>query len=213
VPPVTSLTTINARFSSGHVTDDLATAGVLVRVFDDLTDPARPWLPCPRDVASLSSCARFSDHFSASLIWPGHTQVYTTGRGGFVLRPEAVRPLCFYHGDGYTMSKAGRPCSELCTAPDARLWRCAWPPSQMRRGMEIQKGEDHNEMVLDASSWVRNLPRTVEAVFAIPTDDPKSTEEARLVHRNFLKEHGLTVSDVPLLLYDKTKSVPFSVLV
>jgi formiminotetrahydrofolate cyclodeaminase len=82
----------------------------------------------------------------------------------------------------------------------------------MSRGMEIQKGEDHNEMVLDADSWVRNLPRTVEAVFAIPTHDPKSTEEAKQVHRNYLKEHGLTAADVPMLLYDKTKSVPFSVL-
>lgn len=212
VPPVTSVSTINARFGAGHAADDLASAGVLVRVFDDLTDPARPWLPCPKDVPWLASCARFSDHFSASLIWPGHTEVYTTGRGGFVLRPEAVRPMCFYPGDGYTMSKAGRPCPELCSSPGARMWRCAWPPAQMSRGMEMQKGEDHNEMVLDAESWVRNLPRTVEAIFAIPTHNSKSTEEARQVHSNYLKEHGLTVADVPLLLYDKTKSVPFSVL-
>jgi len=36
------------------VSNDLASAGVLVRVFDDLTDPKRPWLPCPRDVPSLA---------------------------------------------------------------------------------------------------------------------------------------------------------------
>lgn len=212
VPTVKVVDVINSRFSGGHASSDLASAGVLVRVFDDLTDPERPWLPCPRDKPWLAGCARFSDHFSASLVWPGHTEVYTTGRGGFVLRPTAVRQVCFYHMDGTTMSKAGNPCPEFCTSPGARMWRCAWPPPQMQQGMNIQRGEDHNEIILDAATWVHNLPHTIEAVFTIPTNDPRSKEEARRVHQKYLRDTGLRVEDVPFLLYDKTKTIPFTEL-
>lgn len=57
---------------------------------------------------------------------------------------------------------------------------------------------------------MRNLPRTIEAIFAIRTKDSSSTEEARRMHSDYLRDSGLSARDVPFLLYDPARPAPFS---
>lgn len=219
MPPgaLSGLSAINLRFLHGHPTNDIAEAGVIMRAFDGLENPWRPWEPCPQDNPSLAMCARFADRFPTSLVWPGHTSVYTgNGDGGLIIRPDAFKAhsppfKCAYHGDGTTMSKGNEPCPELCTSPGAKWWRCAWPPNHLQRMMEAQKPEDHNEVVLDTSVWVASLPATIEAIYAVPYGDD-SHARARGVHRDYLERYGLSAKDVPLLMYRFDQSPPFSEL-
>lgn len=132
---------LNARFEGGRPTDDLTTAGVLMRTFDGLEHPRRPWEPCPVGQGEFSMCSRYRDRFPSSLVWPGHTGIY--GECGVVIRPSAVRVRCAYSKDGTTMSKQGDPCPFDCTRPGAKLWRCAWPPNRLQTMMENQVATPH----------------------------------------------------------------------
>merc|ERR1711865_356491 len=61
--------TINRRFTAGHPSNELASAGVLLHQFDDLGDPMQNWLPCPKKCWGKQCwCAKFSDRFSCSVI-------------------------------------------------------------------------------------------------------------------------------------------------
>jgi len=99
--------TINQRFTTGHPSNDLASAGVLMHQFDDLGDPMQNWLPCPKECWGKQCwCAKFSDRFSCSVINAlspptspdGHIGIFANSvgvySGGFVLTPSEMRPLC-----------------------------------------------------------------------------------------------------------------------
>ena len=213
---------INARFIAGRPTNDLASAGVLVRTIDGLEDPVQPWMPCASGEKWLAMCSRFNNRFPTSLLWPGHTEIYRgSDQGGFVLRSTEARVQCAYHADGTTMSKKDNPCPEFCTAPGAKFWRCAWPPTALHQMMENQKPDSHNEVVLDSSTWVEHLPRTIEAFFAVRWGEamygpPRffiRPEKQRIsqLHRDYLELYGLTHELVPLLLYDPAAMPPWSV--
>ena len=218
------LDTINNRFLAGHPTDDLSAAGVLIRTFDGLEDPVVPWQPCPLGVGWLAMCARFRDRFPTSLLWPQHVNIYKgVDQGGMVIRAADAQPRCSYHMDGTTMSKGGEPCLESCANPGAKWWRCSWPAGMIQRMMEAQPTDSHNEVVLDASNWVANLPHTIEAFFAVRWPDDliasptlhyqrAENQNVHQKHREFLEKYGLTSDDVPLLLYDVRdgRSPPFS---
>ena len=183
-----------------------------------------PWQPCPLGVGWLAMCARFRDRFPTSLLWPQHVNIYKgVDQGGMVIRAADAQPRCSYHMDGTTMSKGGEPCLESCANPGAKWWRCSWPAGMIQRMMEAQPTDSHNEVVLDASNWVANLPHTIEAFFAVRWPDDliasptlhyqrAENQNVHQKHREFLEKYGLTSDDVPLLLYDVRdgRSPPFS---
>jgi hypothetical protein len=47
-----------------RLTAAVSSAGVLVRQFDTLNDPAMPWLPCPED----EWCGKFGDRFPSTIL-------------------------------------------------------------------------------------------------------------------------------------------------
>ena len=80
----------------------------------------------------------------------------------------------------------------------------------------------YNELVLNSSVWVAQMPRTVEAVFALRAGhnvpgfamaaDLSGTASlaARMAHRDFLAQYATTDEHVPLLELDLTNAVsPF----
>lgn len=66
------------------------------------------------------------------------------------------------------------------------------------RRLPRQHGQVYNELVLDGWRHNANLPRSVEAFFATPGDE---TGPVRRHHAAFLREHGLSAAQVPLLAY------------
>ena len=83
-------TMLNDRFRGARATNNLTTAGVIVRGLDSSSDPDRPWMAC-----TTNWCARHGDHFSTSLVYPGHAASY--GPIGFVIDPTLVELNCAQH--------------------------------------------------------------------------------------------------------------------
>ena len=77
----------------------------------------------------------------------------------------------------------------------------------------------HNEVVLDSSVWVNALPHTIQAFFAVkwpaemigPPHDclPVASQRVHELHRDYLRDYGLTRDQVPLLVYDAARTPPF----
>lgn len=90
-------------------------AGVLVRVFDDMSDAKRPWtigaarsaprpwMPASRE--GLSFQAKFSDRWPATFVNKRHGGTYNSHRGGMILAPWRLVILCGYAVDGRSMDK------------------------------------------------------------------------------------------------------------
>ena len=71
----------------------------------------------------------------------------------------------------------------------------------IQRMMEAQPTDSHNEVVLDASNWVANLPHTIEAFFAVRWPDDliasptlhyqrAENQNVHQKHREFLEKYG-----------------------
>ena len=154
---------INSRLAHGGPTDDITQAGVLIRTFDEITHPELPWLPCPMTWKDRRlSCGKFGDRFPSTIIYPGKTDIYSKGEGGFIIRPTEVDMLCSYDHDGLTM-KPEKLCnplglSDTCVpgcgwerCPEDKAWRCAWPADRLQQMMEAHQSRtgraiDHNEV-------------------------------------------------------------------
>ena len=68
--------------------------------------------------------------------------------------------------------------------------------------MILEPTGGYNEVIVDSYSWVRNLPRTIMAVFVHKGAPERDVVNSKLVHANFLKEFGVTSNETPLVEYD-----------
>ena len=154
--------TLNARFRNAESSNDFARVGVFMRAWDGISAWNQPWEPC----RSTEHCARYSDRFATSIIYPNHPQTYY--KGGLVLRPEEIEVNCAYSSDGGSQGVVCNPPgrSEFCTpgckrwcdpARGYRNWGCSWPPDHLRDMIEQQKVLEpdggYNEVIVDAFSW------------------------------------------------------------
>ena len=202
---------LNERYTNAQETNDLTKVGVFMRAWDGISLPGRPWKPCGLD----QHCARYSDRFATSIIYGKHTETYAAG--GLVLRPEEIELNCAYAADGGSQGAVCDPpgkradCSPGCKrwcdpARGARNWGCAWDPQHLRYMISQQKvlspNGGYNEVILDAATWVRNLPRTIMAVFVHKGAAEADVETSRRVHASFLAEYGVTSDETPLVTYD-----------
>ena len=231
-PGFTVLPDLNAQFRTARVTNNLATSGVLVHVYDGISDVYRPWLPC-----TDPSCEVYGDRFATSLLYPGHQDVYAGGAGGwqkgggggFVLRASELTVNCAYYADGGSQGKVCARGDDNCIPGCGRWcdpgrgvfnWGCAWKPEHLKQmivqQMQVHPDGGYNEIIIDASSWVAHLPRTIAAVFVCVDEngmaDPEKVQHSREVHRRFLEDYKLSSVDFPLLLFDEKKTEPFRMM-
>ena len=109
--------------------------------------------------------------------------------------------------------------------PEAKPWRCAWPPDNLDAMLKehihyrSQAGHEneHNEIVLDAVHWTNQLPNTIEAMwFFQEHEDEDSVELSQAkahvldVHARFLNSFGLLPADVPLASFNHRRFPPFA---
>jgi hypothetical protein len=206
---------LNARFASGGlydgVYDGVARAGVFIRSFDGLNERDKPWNPCITCVSS--------DRFPSSLIYPSHTDIYSSGPGGFIIHPIAVSVFCSCYGDCGSQGKScptrygDESCRPGCMHPcdparGTRNWGCSWYgdaqlPLMQKQQIEVRAGGGYNEVVLDPRPWVAHLPTTIEAMFVVRVSSPQDVKTIKDVHASFLATYGLTYEDGPPgVLYD-----------
>ena len=217
---------LNSRFANGVPSNDIAQAGVLVRQFDTLDDPGRPWRPCPTEGPN-SWCKQFSDRWATSIISNDARVMYfeteandargSSGVGGLVLSPD-VQIYCAYANDGNSMDQ-NKVCTPLggdgicipgCYSKGEwchevkREWLCSYPPSQLEDALEahIRRDADkNNEIVVATSSVVDALPGAVMAFFYIKAGPEMEHDRVKLLHRTFLRDyHWLPPGRRPPLL-------------
>ena len=107
----------------------------------------RPWLPCP----PARWCGKYADRMPTTLLSPGHTRYFTSGAGGFVVRPRLARVRCSYARDGHSTTKQrGCGTNEWCNPWEVQHWSrnqgeayasCAWRPNQLYEMMREQARE------------------------------------------------------------------------
>jgi hypothetical protein len=78
----------------------------------------------------------------------------------------------------------------------------------MLKTMMEHQVDDHNEVVLDATAWVRGLPATIEAFFVAA--DTGDRDRVRQVAEDYRRQYGLSEEEVPIVMYDPALPRPFS---
>ena len=195
---------LNARFAAAHPSSDLNVAGVIMRAFDGLSNPGREWEPCVK--------CKSPNRFPTSLAFPGHTDIYSNGPGGWIIRPIGVGILCSCYADcgsqgwgAQTVGCAGRACDP---SYGVKQFGCNWKgPETLQQMMEqqvvVRAGGGYNEVVLDPGQWAKHMPRTVEAMFVLPRSRPADVQKVRRVHAEFCKAYGLKGEKAPpIVVYD-----------
>jgi len=217
---------INTRFTRGHPTSDLQSAGLIIHQFHNGMDGDwKAWMPCPETCwGSPCWCARFNDRFSTSIVNAqmvderGRVGMYSMDNPGFIFAPDVAKVFCAYPADGGSESKNCEAGQEGCLPGCGAKWckfnpaiphnmdtNCAWPAADLQRVLQLQAhgNSRYNEVVVDAKAFVDNLPRSIEAIFYVKGS--KAEDEARRVHADFLAtfaETSRSARRVPLLEMD-----------
>jgi hypothetical protein len=171
---------MNARYEHGVPSNELATAGVLIHLFDD-TEGDESWLPC----SSGKWCSEIGDRISATLIsktLPWLRPIGGRVKGaGFIFDPTHTGTRCSYYEDMDTQSKrcarSGAAscvpgcCSQdglpnYCDNTDAGVFlkerQCSFKPDTliyMLQNQELRAQGGHtsyNEVVVDPNRWRLN---------------------------------------------------------
>ena len=202
---------LNERFTNAKESNDLSEVGVFMRAWDGISQYGQPWKPC----TLTQHCARYSDRFATSIVYPTHPQTYAAG--GLVLRPDQIELNCAYASDGGSQGVVCDPpgkrddctpgCKRWCDpSRGSRNWGCSWPPEHLRDMISQQKilepNGGYNEVIVGAEAWVRNLPHTINAVFVHKGAPANDVANSKRVHANFLEEYGITSEETPLVEYD-----------
>eukprot|EP01052_Picozoa_sp_SAG31_P029022 SAG31_NODE_2852_length_4995_cov_42.074551_2_plen_1180_part_00 len=113
------------------------------------------------------------------------------------------------------------PCDNSCAAPPPPTTmhhQCAWPADELSHMLHVQQGHGegtgtpYNELILSASTWVANLPGSIEAVFYPAGCGPECEAAARQTHAAFIARYPEAASTTPLLELDVTNwTMPFTV--
>lgn len=115
--------------------------------------------------------------------------------------------------------------SGLLTLPRSPCW-CSWQPKYLKSALQQQQSWRpllaygvsessfvpllSNELILDASSWVRNLPYTIEAMFFPADASPRDMELLWKVRAAFLATYRqLNATQVPVFRLNISQSSPF----
>ncbi|KAF4663707.1 hypothetical protein FOL46_004624 [Perkinsus olseni] len=226
--------TLNKRFNEGHPTDDLSQAGVLMHQWDNLgaEDYDESWRPYTAQECSNASAhanCQYADRISCLLInnqvrspGDGRIPLYTYTRGGTIEDPDNTQVTCSYSEDGGTMDRGNAGCGchhgdDECESlgdnnscalegPVADLSVCWWGPNDLQKMMDNQKSV-YNEVVISSSTYLENLPQSIEAFFFIANGSLGETE-TRTQYGTF--KAAYPDAEAPLLVLDyEAKESPF----
>ena len=221
---------LNDRFANGGPSNNLESAGILVRQLDGLNDVNKPWLPCRHTGNGDSSwCAEMADRWATSLVNPGARNLYygVRGIGGLVVNTRVAKLFCADPADGNSMDPnkicnppgraadgscipgcypVGKQCNEV-----GHAWDCSYAPTHLKECLEAQQRDmgaksRNNEMVVDLTSITSNLPQAILGFWYTPTSGSKEVSDAIDARRAFLREYHLSpATGPPLLILDLTE--------
>lgn len=171
--------------------------------------------------------------------------LFSPDAAGFIVNPQRASILCSYASDAGTSHKTCAPpfedgcvpgcvslhayyddggnrirnwpgwCGEENPADPHRGDQCPMRPDQLGQMVKAITAGHYNEVVVDADSFAKALPWSVEAFF-FPVGGhggsaAAAEAKAREAHTKFLQHYQLTARDVPILRLDVTNfHEPFS---
>ncbi|EER07326.1 hypothetical protein Pmar_PMAR020491 [Perkinsus marinus ATCC 50983] len=221
---------------NGHDTDDLTAAGIILHHFSHAHAVAvgEPWRPYTAEECAehdYDGCDTTGDRACTLIINnqtrnddDGSIPVYSTAVGGIIFNPQKSTMMCAYSQDGGTDDRYNRGCgchhgdtaceqrhtNNSCVL-DAKAGVedydvCWWGPNDLKQMLERQQGV-YNEVVLDTTPWLNNLPGSIEAFFYVKDAEKlNDTVDAYHTFRNSYPD-----ACVPLLEMDiHANESPFS---
>ena len=221
---------LNTRFDEGQPSAAFESAGLLVRIFDQRSDPDSPWTNC-----ESVGCA-YGDIISASIInrrLPAVYHLRGTTFAGTILRTDGLRIQCSYSRDGYTMRADPCDAPSCASTHDGFWWKCKWGGWQLQQMMEMNvwiptidrkqtREGAYNELIVDPHSFHSgadiSLPDRIVAFFyhAVQASSEQQ-QHARNFHRRFeqryfgdLPQDLCLARRVPMLSYDPGRANAFA---
>lgn len=219
-------------WSKGAASDQLRSAGVLVRMFDYSSDAARPWLNCDKTQCS------YGDRLTGTIVnhqLPDVYNLWDSWNYGVVLSPTELKLRCSYSRDGFTFNLPGDGCpTETCDANcnayycrstgEELWWKCGWKANQLKSMLTMHarlhaksefviggKMVTYNEVIIDTGAYFRGLPHSILAFLCTASASDEQRKAARKAHSSFLSKYSAAKGSTPLLVYDPSKSSqPFS---
>eukprot|EP00966_Prymnesium_polylepis_P137657 3181183-Prymnesium_polylepis.1 len=231
-----TVSALNNQYRRGAPSNTLSEAGIVMRVFDECTDPDEPW--------ELSTKPPCWDHLVVSVINANHPNVYRGDGGGHRLVPGFVfagspalqrHLLCSYPRDAGT-SQLKRLCEPLirggwtngdkscvpgCFKPTCdpanQLYWCSWSPEHLQAMLRYQDAQPagYNEIILDTyhKPFDRLLPGIVVAAFMQHGCSDDEAAWAWSARDGFCEAHDRKPSCIPMLVHDpSSESVPLTLV-
>ena len=92
-------------------------------------------------------------------------------------------------------------CQQPCQGK--QVWDCAYQPDRLQEALKENEGNGkYNEVVVDAQFMLKNLPRSLLAVFYMSEDNRGTAVD---VHGDFLRTFNLQPHAFPLLHFRTDK--------
>ena len=179
-------------YRHGKPSNDVSEAGLMVHAFDDTEDWHEQWKPCYKD----RWCEQFNKHWSASIINAKQPHTWTTS--GILLHPDRSKNqvLCSGAVDIATYHSG-------CRRPNTndRIYKPDELEDMLNESMNNcgDRCDNYNEVVINSSYYVQNLPRSILAI--IYFDDAAAKEQVRAIETyvGLLDKFQLTECELPLL--------------
>ena len=179
-------------YKNGKPSNDVSQAGLMVHAFDDTEDWDAQWKPCHED----QWCEQFNKHWSASIINSRQPNTWTTS--GILLHPDKAmnQILCSGAVDIATYNTG-------CRRPNTN--DKVYKPNELKDMLNESMNncgarcEDYNEVVINSTYYVQNLPQSILAI--IYFDDAAAKEQVRAIQTYvaLLDKFHLTECELPLL--------------
>jgi hypothetical protein len=77
---------------------------------------------------------------------------------------------------------------------------------EQQRQWNLPYPNSYNEVVIDAASYTAHLPSVVEAFFYTARANKEQRHRVRRARKDFVRIHGQSEEDVPLMRYDSAQS-------
>ena len=176
-----------ALFETGKPSNDLSKVGLVVHGFDFTEDEQDPWKPCEQEW-----CYNMTRAWSTSIV--NAKQSHILNPSGIVFNPTSTVVLCSWHAANTAMNVA--PGCEGAPYPPERL------KDMLKKSMDSSKKatiSTSNEVLIDASNYVDNLPGSVAAIMFFNDATAEDKIIATRAYVALLDKYQVTEAEIPLL--------------
>jgi hypothetical protein len=194
---------LNWRFKNGHITNELRSAGILIKQFDASEDQNSPWRGCPNHVAlegAGQDCYTYGGRFSSTIInadmFTGREFKLMSREAGIIFNPQVTKLNCVYGGPVGLRKLPDDGCGEkqyFCDPireANGDSWCNGQPhePEHLAHAMAQERGLNM-EVVVNTAFIDEHLPDAVDAFFFVKSGTEASRRRVENAHAKFHEKY------------------------